>query len=302
MTTSINVHFIGMITSQEIENSDFSRVTDVIQQVIDTYKETRQLGLIAFGISGYENDNRALFDIPEVRKWSKAMYQAAPYALDLLHPSTLKWLLPCVADIEVVNRTGNTTGWRFREDTREAFITQSVNIRMKLCNHLAASQHEFDELADAAFERFKSAILEPDAVEGQSPYRGGDFVDVYPHSLVVYTDLPGSFFSNEEGQYWLIANRNIAVGTFLGMQSRDEIDALMAKLDGKGVNTTVITDCSVSEIIAGSVEKRATQLRSASDKLARDTTAENRQERVVPIVCTDAFKKTSCVRWCWFFE
>lgn len=117
MTPSINVRFIGMITSQEIENSDFSRVTHAVDRCINAYKEKRELELITFGISGYENDNRALFDIPEVRKWSKAMYQAEPCVLDLLHPSSLTWLLPCIADIEIVNRTGNSTGWRFREDT-----------------------------------------------------------------------------------------------------------------------------------------------------------------------------------------
>jgi hypothetical protein len=298
MTPSINVRFIGMITSQEIENSDFSRVTHAVDRCINAYKEKRELELITFGISGYENDNRALFDIPEVRKWSKAMYQAEPCVLDLLHPSSLTWLLPCIADIEIVNRTGNSTGWRFREDTREAFITQSVNMRMELCKYLAANQHEFDDLADAAFERFKSAIVES---QRESPSEGQPFVNVYPHSLVVCTDLPKSFFSSEEGKYWLIANRNIAIGSFLGMQSRDEVDTFMAKLK---VNTFICADCSISEITSGSVDMHATELVSAANEFVRSTgtTVENRQHRIVPMLCEDAFKKTSWVRYCWFFE
>jgi hypothetical protein len=216
MPTSVNVRLIGMITSQEIENSDFLRVIQASERCVDLYKEKRELELIAFGISGYENDSRALFDIPDVRKWAKAMYEAVPFVLDLVDPSTLSWLLPSIAAIEILNRTDNTTDWRFREDTRKAFIEHSVNVRIKLCNYLAANKHEFDELADAAFERFKSSILE---AEKASSIEVRPFVDVFPHSLVVCTDLPASFFSSEETKHWLIANRDIAIGSFLGMES-----------------------------------------------------------------------------------
>jgi hypothetical protein len=169
---------------------------------------------------------------------------------------------------------------------------------MELCKYLAANQHEFDDLADAAFERFKSAIVES---QRESPSEGQPFVNVYPHSLVVCTDLPKSFFSSEEGKYWLIANRNIAIGSFLGMQSRDEVDTFMAKLK---VNTFICADCSISEITSGSVDMHATELVSAANEFVRSTgtTVENRQHRIVPMLCEDAFKKTSWVRYCWFFE
>jgi hypothetical protein len=287
-----------MITLQEIENSDFLRVAQAVKTCIDLYKEKRELELIAFGISGYENDSRALFDIPVVRKWSKAMYEAVPYVLDLLDPSTLSWLLPSIADIEILNPTGTTTGWRFREDTREAFIKQSVNIRMKLCNYLAANQQEFDELSDAAFARFKTAIF---PAEKPSSIKGRPFVDVYPHSLVVCTTLPASFFSGEEAKHWLIANRNIAIGSFLGMQSKDEVDTFMSKFE---VNMFICGDCSMSEIRSGSIDDHAIKLVSGADEFVRSAgiTVEKRQYRIVPILCEDAFKKTSWVRYCWFFD
>lgn len=298
MPTSISVRLIGMITSQEIENSDFLRVTQAVTRSIDLYKEKSELELIAFGISGYENDSRALFDIPDVRKWSKAMYQAVPYVLDLLDPSTLSWLLPSIADIEILNRTGSTTGWRFREDTREAFIKHSVNIRMKLCNHLAANQQEFDELADAAFARFKSAIF---PAEKPSSIKGRPFVDVYPHSLVVCTALPASFFSGEEAKHWLIANRNIAIGSFLGMQSKDEVDTFMSKFE---VNMFICGDCSMPEITSGSIDKHAIDLVYGANEFARKAglAVENRQYHILPMLCEDPFKKTSWVRYCWFFD
>jgi len=287
-----------MISPQEIENNDFSKVILACKACIDVYKEKRELGLIAFGISGYENDNRALFDIPEVRKWSKAMYQAMPCVLDLVAPSTLSWLLPCVADIEISNRTDNSTGWKFREDTREAFGEHSVNVRMKLCNDLAESQQEFDELSKTTFERFKNAIIEPVKA---GPLEVRLFLDIYPHSLVVFTGLPKSFFLSEESKYWLSANEAIAVGSFLGMKSRDEVDALMTKFKA---NTFITPDCSISEITSGSIDKNAIELVSSANEFARKVglPVENRQYQILPMLCEDAFKKTSWVRYCWFFD
>jgi hypothetical protein len=142
----------------------------------------------------------------------------------------------------------------------------------------------------------------PTSVRGQPPgYKEGDFVNVYPHSLVVCTELPNSFFSSEEGNYWIIANRNIAIGSFLGIQSRERVDAYMAKLK---VNTFICADCSVSEITSGAIDQEAIKLVSASDEFVRKTgmTVEKRKYRIVPMLCEDAFKKTSWVRYCWFFD
>lgn len=139
-------------------------------------------------------------------------------------------------------------------------------------------------------------------VQGRDPnYRQGDFVNVYPHSIVISTDLPSGFFSNSEGKYWLIANRNIAIGTFLGINSKEEVEAFMAKLETKGLNMFVEADCPISEIMSGTAANKASELVVTADKLARGTDSKIINHRIVTMICNDAFKKTSLILFSWFF-
>jgi hypothetical protein len=141
------------------------------------------------------------------------------------------------------------------------------------------------------------------SIQGQDPnYRQGDFVNVYPHSLVVCTDLPSASLSNEEGKYWIIANRNIAIGTFLGMHSREQVESFMAKIEKSGLNMFVCADCSMTEITSGAVVSKARQLVSMADKVGSATGGKTRDHRIVTMMCNDVFNKTALVSYCWFFD
>lgn len=127
--------------------------------------------------------------------------------------------------------------------------------------------------------------------------REGDFKTAFPKYLVICTDLPASSLSGDEGKYWILANRNVVVGTFLGMNSRAEIETHMARMEGAGLNILVCADCSPADIMSGMVDLEALKLVSIADKVS----VQDLDYRPVVIMQKDIFNKTGVVRYCWFF-
>lgn len=147
---------IHMIGKEEIQNLNLSRIINEFVNLLEDYKKNKELYLLSFGIGCYEDDERALFDIPEVRAWAKALIKEIPYILSVIDKSTLKWFVPCVAEIEILSRNHINTAWRIHPEAVKAFMRQTFEAQHNLFNYLSSTTEEFSRLSDDHFARFTS--------------------------------------------------------------------------------------------------------------------------------------------------
>jgi hypothetical protein len=139
-------------------------------------------------------------------------------------------------------------------------------------------------------------------IADQEPnYRAGDFVTTYPYAVVVCTDLPSSAFPDEADEDWVTANVSVAIGTFLGLKTRAEVEGVMGDLLEHGLRILVLDECKVHDILSAKVEKSALELVQTTFSVAGDKKSAD-QARIVALLMADIFKKTGMIRHCWFFE
>ena len=150
---------IYMIGANEINKRDVSLIRAAVEEVFSSFVTTRQLIPINFGISGYDHDPNALFDILEVRRWASTLYQEFPFIFSIVTPDTLRWLFPSVGDIQVMKRTETQTQVEFRPGAKEQLVNEMMNAQNVLFQRLASTQDEFDLLSTQGHERMMAAIV-----------------------------------------------------------------------------------------------------------------------------------------------
>lgn len=127
---------IMAVSREEIEELNFTGFTTLMKRLTaneEIIKKSR--GKISFAVFGYEDDNRELFEIEEVRKWVKLVLPIVKYwgyflnmELDIAKSLGLKILLFCTTDSKIV-RQNNDKSASFIETNKEqtfAFMEQIV--------------------------------------------------------------------------------------------------------------------------------------------------------------------------------
>ena len=89
---------------------DMHDVEDISHIVMEELQQHGSFQLWNLTISGYDEDPRALFEIPEVRAWCKSAHAKAPYLPCLLSERAIKWYSSCVLEIEIVRRRKRSMG------------------------------------------------------------------------------------------------------------------------------------------------------------------------------------------------
>ena len=175
---------IHRISHQEVIEGNTSRIKSAVEDSLREFRSSRNLIPIYFGIDGYDDDPRGLFDISEVRSWCKQLYHEVPFLLSLLNSETIAWFFPCVADIEIIgSTTKEPEEWVKKLSSRlnlgeqkglTDYFSAATQIRYspevsklvdqiwensgKLLQLLALSQAEFDRLAKEIGTRIRKGI------------------------------------------------------------------------------------------------------------------------------------------------
>ena len=84
-------------------------VANLVKERLDAFHATGRLTPLWLGVWGYDEDPRALFEIPEVRDWCAELYQEIQGLFAFLHPDTISWLFPCLAEVCAREKTGGTS-------------------------------------------------------------------------------------------------------------------------------------------------------------------------------------------------
>lgn len=98
-----------------LDFSDIERLTGLVREEILKKGEFQLWDLT---ISGYDEDPRALFEIPEVRKWFRQALEKAPHLLAIVSSAALRQIVFSLLDIQV-------TGHHFRSQI-DVFEEQAI--------------------------------------------------------------------------------------------------------------------------------------------------------------------------------
>ncbi len=131
-----------VIDKTMILNLDLSRLEKGVEMLVSRIDKDDDLGTINISVAGYEDDSRALFTIPEIRQWCAEMVQKSR-ALPFLDEETLRWCMPAIAPIEIIDANKSTTQfrWNAKEFLRRFYIvvfiaTSRVNLNSSLLSTL----------------------------------------------------------------------------------------------------------------------------------------------------------------------
>ena len=93
---------VFMVDGEASDRSKTEFVLRAMTAALKAFKGDRNLVPVRFGVSGYDRDSRALWQIPDVRRWCRELYSEVPSVFLLLHPATIEWFFLCVAEVELI--------------------------------------------------------------------------------------------------------------------------------------------------------------------------------------------------------
>ncbi len=126
----------------EVEAGDIDHASTTFDKLLNPEVAQRLKGRLIFGIRGYEDDPRDLYEIPEVRAWMQALDQVFPYwfyFMDVGPPSTLTFVAFSLCKWEKV-----PNGKIIPPDELQRFLISNFAMMNVLSKQLGESQAEND--------------------------------------------------------------------------------------------------------------------------------------------------------------
>jgi hypothetical protein len=97
-SSSITYHY--PISREAILAGDTSGADDIEDDVAKAIKKNKGIKKWLLTISGYDEDKRELYEIPEVRRWCTKVFEKKPYFLLFLED--IGWFILCVLEIRII--------------------------------------------------------------------------------------------------------------------------------------------------------------------------------------------------------
>jgi len=95
----------GVTIMVDLKDENDSQIELIERQVVETiatYLKEKTLRRFRFGISGYDQDTRPLFQVPEVRTWCRKLYTKCPSIFLFIEWETIYWFFLSIAEIEIL--------------------------------------------------------------------------------------------------------------------------------------------------------------------------------------------------------
>jgi hypothetical protein len=148
-----------LVGKKEIDAKDPSLIKSAVMECLGHHMKTGEFVPISFSIAEFDDDPRALFDIPEVREWAKALLAECNFILAVVDARTMKWLIPCIANIEIIEWKQHSTRWRITPESEHDFMGAVVHARETVFRKLAKSDKEYERLCADHTARYNGAFL-----------------------------------------------------------------------------------------------------------------------------------------------
>ena len=135
-------HLVLTSSRAEIEAGDVAHASATLHKLLMPGNVKRLKGRLIFGIRGYDDDPRELFEIAEVRTWMEALSQEFPYwfyFMDLGPRSTLSLVAFCLCSWEKV-----PGGKVIPPEGLQNFLRAHFAAMNRLAKSLGETQEEID--------------------------------------------------------------------------------------------------------------------------------------------------------------
>lgn len=147
------------VSPDEISSGDTSIVEGAVVNCVEVdLSGNTVLNYLMLGTSVFDNDPRALFDIPEMRKWCASLNENVPHVFCVLHPITIQWLFPCVAPIEIVARRQDNTDYIFVETDTRMLLAHLRKSARAFLGQYTSNKEETERLVKQAVDRLHQAF------------------------------------------------------------------------------------------------------------------------------------------------
>jgi hypothetical protein len=143
------------ITKEIIESLDTYETDEFLNSLLRPGGAREFQDSLEFGISGYTNDQRELWEIPEVRLFMKLIDENFPFLLHFCNKEdeTLKWI-----SLSLINLSGENDVFIVKQKDLLDFITN----RLQMMNHLHKennyAKEESMEMARRIVKYFKEKM------------------------------------------------------------------------------------------------------------------------------------------------
>jgi hypothetical protein len=143
-----------IISKEEIENNDLSQTLKQLNYLIkDKGTLERFHQRLDIGVSGYDNDKRELFEVPEVRKYLQDLDSKFPYwfyFLNNLHRSSLHLITFSCIDSKIENG-------RLHYDTAslQNFLNTHFAYMNQICDFVGMANEDNELLTELVLNNFQ---------------------------------------------------------------------------------------------------------------------------------------------------
>lgn len=136
---------------------------DVVALLRAALKECQLAGTItpwALTLSGFEDDPRDLFEIPEVRTWCGTVHdKCSAFVACALDATSLTWYLCSLVSIDVIRTAGGKTRVRVKSnDQVEHYARQAADKAARYCAQLKRPHEDAVDLALTTIDRIAEAV------------------------------------------------------------------------------------------------------------------------------------------------
>jgi hypothetical protein len=149
---------VPAVRRDDIERRDTSAVVNALNAAVRSCTSPTEVrGFLQLRFSGFETDERELWEIPEVREYVRALDEAFPYWFYIadLRTELLKVLAFCLSRVRVVG-AGMTT---INPDDLQAFIDRHFGAMNQLMEHWNLSESENVAITEEIFDYFSRAQI-----------------------------------------------------------------------------------------------------------------------------------------------
>ena len=132
------------ISAAEIADGDTVSLAKVLKTCVELDSEGHTVvHVLHLSTNAYDNDPRALFDIPEMRTWCMKLFSAAPEIFVFLDQTSASWFVACIGSITIHKRTAQRTDYTFDQAATEKMLAR---IRDDLTGYLREVMSREDEV------------------------------------------------------------------------------------------------------------------------------------------------------------
>ncbi len=147
------------IGKDDIAANDTDRIAMLVGMACTEMKELKQFPLWTLTVAGYDEDSRALFEIPEVRAWCQMIHgKQGSMLTTFLDTSSLRWYLACLFDIEIQGREAGKDFFHHKSLQQVQALAQDTLLRTStLCVMYGLKAEAIHKIMQATAQRLTDA-------------------------------------------------------------------------------------------------------------------------------------------------